>query len=179
MMNKPRISIVAAIGKNREIGKDNDLLWNIPEDRKRFREITWGHPVIWGRKTFESVLTYIHKAPPGRTNIVVTRNRDDFLHRHPELDSGSPKLIIVDSLEEALQKAKPSEGADEIFIGGGGQLWEQSMTQIDRLYLTIVQGDYTADTFFPDYSDFKKIISEENHESGEYTYKFLVLEKNQ
>jgi dihydrofolate reductase len=164
MANNPKVSIVVSVGPNREIGKDNDLLWDIPEDRKRFKSITMGHVVIWGRKTFESVISYIHKAPPGRTNIIVTRD--------PEYKFEN--CIIVHSFEEALEKAKELE-KEEIFIGGGGQIYEQAMPYVSRLYLTIVEGEYDSDTFFPDYSEFK-VISEEEHESNGYKYRFINLE---
>jgi dihydrofolate reductase len=162
----PKISIVVAIGKNREIGKANDLLWDLPGDRRRFKEITTGHVVIWGRKTFESVLSYIHKAPPNRTNIIVTRDKEY------KYDG----CIVVDSLEEAIKKAKELE-KEEIFIGGGGQIYEQVMPQVDRLYLTIVDSEEEAEVFFPDYSDFTKVIKEEEGEENGLKYKFCVLER--
>lgn len=167
MKNNPKISIVVSVGKKREIGKENDLLWDIPEDRKRFKEITMGHVVIWGRKTFESVITYIHKAPPGRTNIIITHDENYKFE----------DCIILNSLEEALKIAREKE-KDEIFIGGGGQIYKQAMEMgiVDKLYLTIVEGDYESDTFFPDYSDFK-ILSEEEHESNGIKFKFVDLHR--
>lgn len=168
MVNNPKISIVVSVGPNREIGKDNLLLWDIPEDRKRFRAMTEGHVVIWGRKTFESVISYIHKAPPGRTNIIVTRDSD---YAYPE-------CIVVNSFEQALEKARELE-QDEIFIGGGGQIYKHVMDAdlVDKIYLTVVEGEYESDTFFPDYSDFKKVSEEENESNG-YKYKFINLQKN-
>ena len=160
------ISIVVAIGKNREIGKDNDLLWDIPEDRKRFRDLTFGHPVIWGRKTFESVLKYTKKPPNGRTHIIVTGDKDYKVEG----------CIIVNSLEDAIEKAKEID--DEIFIGGGGQIYKQAMESgiVDKIYLTIVDGEFTSDTFFPEYSGFR-IIDEEEREGSGYKYKWQELEK--
>ncbi len=163
---QPKISIVVAIGKNREIGKDNKIPWSIPEDRKRFKDITMGHPVIMGRKTFESILSYIKKPLPGRTNIVVTRD----LNYHVE------GAIIVHSLAEALAEAKKHD-QKEIIIGGGGQLFQEALPMVDRLYLTIVDGEFAADSFFPDYSDFKKIIHEEKGEASGYIYTYTVLER--
>lgn len=160
------ISIVVSVGENREIGKDNDLLWNIPEDRKRFRDITMGHTVIWGRKTFESVINYIHKAPPGRTNIIVTR----------DANYAYEGCVIVHSLEEAMQMAMEKE-RDEIFIGGGGQLYKDMLDHVDRLYLTVVHGKFESDTFFPDYSRFTKVLEKEDRETSGYKYTFLTLEK--
>lgn len=176
-MNKPLISIVVSVGPNREIGRENDLLWDIPMDRARFKSITMGHAVIWGRKTFESVTTYIHKAPPGRTNIIVTRD--------PEY--AYPDCIVVNSFEEALEKARKEElvlrkaqdgKMPEIFIGGGGQIYKAAMEKdlVDKIYLTVVEGEYESDTFFPDYSKFKKVSEEENESNG-YKFKFINLQK--
>ena len=165
-MNKPRISIVVAIGEKREIGRENDLLWDIPADRKRFRDITRGHPVIMGRKTFESILSYIGKPLPNRTNIIVTR---DTTYTHEG-------CIVAHSLEEALKVAKEKD-SEEIFIGGGGQIYEQAFPFVDRLYLTIVKGSYPADAFFPDYAAFTKVLKKEEHESDGHTYTWVDLEK--
>lgn len=173
-----KISIIAAIGPNRELGKNNKLLWDIPEDLERFRKITKNHVVIMGRKTFES----IGKPLPNRTNIVITRDQN----------YKTPNIVVAFSLEEAINFAKEkssftkvSEDKDEIFIIGGGQIYEQGIKYADKLYLTIVEEfpaeikklTETADTFFPDYSDFKKVISEEKKELKDYKYTFLVLER--
>lgn len=159
-MSKPQISLIAAIGKNRELGKNNKLLWNIPEDLKRFKELTMGHPVIMGRKTNES----IGRPLPNRTNIVITR------------DKGYEQegCLITHSLEEAIELAKTKDN-NEIFIIGGGQIYEQAINIADKLYLTIVKGKFEADTFFPEYSKFKKIISREERNYFQYNYTFLEL----
>lgn len=161
-MNKPLISIIAAIGSNRELGKDNKLLWYIPEDFARFKKITLGHPVIMGRTTYESV----GKPLPGRLNIIVTRNKDYQIYEG----------IVVNSLEEAIEIAKEKD-KEEIFIIGGGQIYEQGMKYADKLYLTEVKGNFDADTFFPDYSRFKKVISKREGRNENYQYAFLELEK--
>src|SRR4030042_5157517 len=170
-MSRHRISIIAAISENRALGKDNKLLWHIPEDLQRFKELTTGHPVIMGRKTFES----LGRSLPNRTNIVVTRDKMFEI----------PGVTIARSLQEAIETAKREENKEnrvnkvnrEIFIIGGGQIYEQAIKFADKLYLTLVEGEYEADTFFPDYSEFKKVVSEEPHESSGYKYKFLELEK--
>lgn len=152
------ISIIAVIGKNRELGKDNDLIWNLPSDLKRFREITKGHPVIMGRKTFES----IGHPLPNRMNIVISR-QDNI-----------PGVIVVHSLDEAIEKAK---GNDEIFVIGGGSVYAAAIDKVDRLYLTIVDATAPgADTFFPDYSRFTKILFEEPHEENGIHYTYRTLE---
>lgn len=157
------ISIIAAIGKNRELGKDNRLLWHIPEDLKRFKELTSGHPIIMGRKTFES----IGKVLPNRTNIVITSDKQKAI-------SGA---IVVHSLQEAFRQAQTKLGSEEIFIIGGGQIFEQALSIASKLYLTIVDKTFDADTFFPDYSMFTKKTFEQKGESGEYFYTFLDLVK--
>lgn len=157
------VSIIAAIGaKNRELGKDNKLLWHIPEDLKRFKEITKGHPVIMGRKTFES----IGKPLPNRTNIVISHKRRRLT-----------KLVVAESLKEAIDKGKNALGAEEIFIIGGGQIYRQAIGIADKLYLTVVKGNFEADTFFPDYSMFTKIVFEKAGEFENLKYKFLELER--
>lgn len=157
-----KLSMVAAIGKNRELGKNNKLLWHIAEDLKRFKKITFGHTVIMGRKTFESIGYPL----PNRINIVITSNPDYQVQN----------CLIVNSLEEAIKLAKKHDN-EEIFIIGGGQIYQQSIKFADKLYLTIVEGNYDADTFFPDYSKFTKKVFEEEKESDGYKYKFLELEK--
>jgi len=157
-----KISIIAALDSKRGLGKENKLLFKIPEDFARMQKLTMGHPIIMGRKTFES----IGRALPGRLNIVITH--DPF-----RTQTG---LLFASSLEEALKIASEDE-KDEIFIFGGGQIYQQAISKADRLYLTLVEGDFNADTFFPDYSMFAKVISEENREDAGYKYKFLTLEK--
>lgn len=169
---KPRVSMIAAIDKNRGIGKTilgvGKLLWNISEDLKRFKELTMGHPVIMGRKTFESVLSYLNKPFPGRTNIVITRDPN---YKYEG-------IIVVGSIEKALEEAKKSPGNEEVFITGGGQIYEQGLPFTDRIYLTLVEGEYDADTFFPDYSAFKKVLSKEDRESADgLKFTWSTLEK--
>src|SRR3989344_3009172 len=129
------ISLIAAIGKNNELGKGNDLLWKFPADQKFFRETTSGHSVIMGRKTFES----IGRPLPNRKNIVITRDKN-YLHDGTD---------VVHSLEEALKLVSKEE--KEIFIIGGAEIFRQVMSIADRLYITHVQAeDKNADVFFPE-----------------------------
>lgn len=155
------ISIVVAIDEKRGIGKENKLLWHIPEDLRRFRQLTLGHPIIMGRKTFES----IGRILPNRTNIIITR----------DTNFKKEGTIVVHSLESAISEAKKSHGADEIFVIGGGQIFLQSMSLAEKLYLTVVKGDFGADTFFPDYSEFKTALNKEVKTSDGYKYTFLDL----
>jgi dihydrofolate reductase len=143
---KPRINIIAALGKNRAIGKRGKLLWRISDDLKRFKRLTLGHPIIMGRKTYES----IGRALPGRTNIVVTRNQS----------LSAPGIIVVHSFHEAMRTA----GADEIFIIGGGEIYTQALPRAEKLYLTLVESSAEGDVFFPEYEkEFAKETFRESH----------------
>lgn len=163
-MQKPRISIIAALASNRAIGKNNGLLWNIPEDMKHFRELTTNHTVIMGQKTYES----IGRLLPNRINIVVT-----FDHGFVLPESG----IVCYSLDEALEIAQAQE-KEEVFIIGGASVYKQMLPYTERLYLTLVKGNFDGDVFFPSYEEtFQKTI--EKRESGDdrYRYTFITLEK--
>ncbi len=171
-----KISMIAEIGEgNRVLGKENKLLWHIAEDMKFFREKTRGHPVIMGRKTFES----IGKPLPNRTNIVITHDIAKFANYLKE--KGLVVEGLVPSIEEAISYAKNfpenTPGNDEIFIIGGGQIYAEGINYADRIYLTVVQGSYEGDAFFPDYSEFNKVVSRRESEGNGYKYTFLVLEK--
>lgn len=156
------ISMIAAIGRNREIGKDNQLLWDIPEDMRFFRDTTRGKPVIMGRKTHES----IGRPLPKRTNIILSRN--------PEYHSDG--CITASSIEEAIQIAS-KEDSDESFIIGGANIYEKALDKADRLYLTLIDASFDADSFFPDYSDFKKLISKRDSKDNNFNYSFVTLER--
>jgi dihydrofolate reductase len=166
-MQKPRIAIVVAIGKNRELGLGGKLLWHIPDDLKRFKALTLGHPVIMGRKTFESIVAQLGKPLPGRTNIVVTR----------DADWNYEGVVVAHSLEEALAKAKELD-KEEIHIGGGADIYKQALPFVDKLYLTLIDDEKEADTFFPPYEHlFTKKLSEEVRELDGLRYRWVDLEK--
>ena len=158
-----KISAIAAIGKNRVIGKGNDLVWKIPDDLARFRAITKGHPVIMGRRTFES----IGKPLPDRKNIVISRDKDYA----PE------GVIAVYSVEDALEKAK-GFGNNEIFVIGGGEIYKQMLPYTEKLYLTIIDSEADGDVFFPDYPEFTKETFREEREYNGIKYAWVNLEKN-
>ncbi len=164
----PRVSIIVAMSKqNRAIGKGDKLLWHIPDDLKRFKALTSRHPVIMGRKTFESVLNYLGNPLPNRTNIVVTR---DKTYHAPE------GVIVSHSVPEAISKAQTFTD-EEVFIGGGGQIYKEALPATGRLYLTLVENEPEADSFFPEYNEFRKIISEERKEHNGLHYTWLTLER--
>ncbi|NCN52780.1 dihydrofolate reductase [Candidatus Parcubacteria bacterium] len=165
--NKAKVCIVVAVSKEKHaIGNGDKLLWHIPEDMKRFKTLTLGHPVIMGRKTFESILGYLGKPLPDRTNIVVTRD-ESYTHEGVE---------VCTSLESALALAHELD-SEEIHIGGGAEIYRQVLPFIDRLYLTIVDDEPNADTFFPDYSEFTKVIETEKRDHDGLTYTWLTLER--
>lgn len=158
-----KISIIAAIGKTtRAIGKNNQLLWKIPEDLKRFKALTSGHLIIMGRKTFES----IGRPLPNRTNIIITRNKNFT----------ATGCLIFNSLETALKKAGEADN-QEIFIIGGAEIYKQALPLADKLYLTTVESDVEGDAFFPEYKIFNKIIFQQEEISNGLKYAFLDLEK--
>lgn len=156
------LSIIAIIGENRELGKDNKLIWHIPDDMAHFKKLTSGHPVIMGRKTFDS----IGRLLPNRTNIIITS----------DLWMKVGGAMVARSLDEAIEIAKKSPGNNEIFVVGGGQVYTEAINRADRLYLTVVDATAQADTFFPDYSRFTKVISQEDKEIHGLKYAYLVLE---
>ena len=126
-----------------------------------------GHPVIMGRKTFESIVSYIKGPLPGRTNIVITRD--------PSWKYEG--VIVVKTLEEGIEKAKELD-SEEIHIGGGAQIYEQALPLIDKLCLTLIDAEGEADIFFPPYEDqFTKKTFEEAHEWNGIKYRFVDLER--
>lgn len=170
-MNSPIISIIAAIGSNRELGKNNALLWHISEDLKRFKKLTQGHTVIMGRKTYESLPGPL----PDRLNIIVTANPDYSINDSIN-QSINTKVKVCMSLHEAISYAKQKE-KNEIFIIGGGEIYRQAIKLSDKLYLTLVEGTYDADTFFPDYSEFSHEIFRKESEQNGTKFVFLELMK--
>ena len=166
-MKSPKICAVVAIGKNRELGKDNKLLWHVPDDLKRFKALTKGHPVIMGRKTFESIVEYLGGPLPERPNIVITH---DPAWKHEG-------VVVVNSLDQGIELAKKLD-SQEIHIGGGAQIYEQALPIIDKLYLTLIDDEKQADSFFPPYEHlFTKKVFEEQHEWQGIKYKFIDLER--
>lgn len=160
------ISIIAAMGRNRVIGIKNTLPWKLPADMARFRQLTLGKPIIMGQKTFES----IGKALPGRINIVLTR----------EERFQAPSCVIARSIEQALQVAKNTD-AKEVMIGGGASVYQQFLPLADRLCLTLIEGEFEGDAFFPEfnYQDWEETerVENESDKDNPYQYTFLTLQK--
>lgn len=132
------ISLIAAMATNRVIGSKGRLPWHLPEDLARFRRLTWGHPIIMGRITYEG----IGRPLPGRTTIVISRQTDYPL----------PDCIVTHGIDGALAAARAT-GTDEVFICGGGQVYRELLPLAHRIYLTVVQESPAGDTFFPDIPD--------------------------
>lgn len=139
------ISLIAAVARNQVIGADNCLIWHISEDLRHFKTITSGHPVIMGRKTFES----LGRPLPNRTNVVISR----------QTDYRAEGCIVVDSLVNALLLFP---AAEEVFIIGGAQIYAQALPLADRFYLTEVGADYSGDTYFPEWDRSEWRLTEQN-----------------
>jgi dihydrofolate reductase len=158
-----RVSLIAAMAKNRAIGLGNGLPWHLPPDLRRFKALTTGHTLIMGRKTFETL-----KGPlPWRTTIVVTRRAD----------YAPAGVLVARSIDEALSRAE----GDEVFVAGGEDIFRQTLHRADRLYLTRIDRDFTGDTFFPEYEESAwRLAEREHHEATPeipFAYSFEVWER--
>jgi dihydrofolate reductase len=164
MFHQFPVVIVAGMSKqNRAIGNKNGLLWHVPDDLKRFKELTLGKPIIMGRKTFESIVAILGKPLPGRTNIVVTRNTD----YKPE------GAHVVHTLEEGLALAA-SENPTEIHIGGGAEMYVLAFPYVDTLHLTLFDDTKEGDTYFPDFtSTFTETERHGTREHNGITYEWV------
>lgn len=160
------ITLVVAASRNNVIGKDNQLLWRLPNDTRYFKNVTWGMPVIMGRKTFES----LGKPLGGRTNIVLTRN------------SGwkAQGVTTVKNLDDALFLAKEMD-VKEVMVIGGGEVYKMAMPKAGRIHITRVEADLEGDAYFPEIDPLLwKLVSREDHpadEKHQYAYSFQVWER--
>ncbi|MEJ8801695.1 dihydrofolate reductase [Pontibacter sp. H249] len=159
------VSIIVATAENNVIGKDNQLIWHLPADLKHFKQLTMGHPILMGRKTFES----IGKPLPGRTSIIITRQED----------YEAEGCIVAPSVQEAIQKAKELD--EQVCIIGGAEIYKQALPLTDCIELTKIHHSFDGDTFFPDLNaDDWEVIAEEKHEPDEknkYNYTFKTLRR--
>lgn len=161
------LSHITAMAKNRVIGVNNTLPWNIPEDMKFFRTKTKGHIMIMGRKTFESL-----GAPlPGRFHIIITRQAN-YSYEHPQVK-------IVKSVEEAVAVAKTllPHWPEEVFIIGGGEIYKESLSVTNRVYLTIIDKEFSGDAFYPELPPIFKLV-EKKEVSGEVPFSFTTWERS-
>ncbi len=162
------ISLIAAVARNGAIGKNNQLLWHLPEDMRYFRETTRGKPVIMGRRTWES-LPDAFRPLPGRHNVVVSRNAT----------FQAPGATLVGSLNEAIQLTEDT--ADEVFIIGGAELYRQALPAVQRLYLTEIASDFDGDVFFPPIqaNDWTEISRSAAQSASGLEFSFVVYQRTQ
>ncbi len=162
-MSRPEIVIISAIGvKNRVIGKGQALPWHLSEDLKRFKMLTSGRPVLMGKRTFESLIFQNGKPLPGRRNLVLAHDA-----AWPEWDS----VEVYDSIPEALEAVRDVE---QVFITGGASVYASFLKSADRLELTLVEGDYEGDVFFPPYEHLIGTIFEETDRDSREGYAFVT-----
>jgi len=160
------IVLIAAVAEeNRVIGKDKDLPWHIPEDLKHFKRLTTGHPLLMGRKTFESIVHQFGGPLPDRRTVVLTTKGE--LPEYPDVEAYA-------SIEAAL---KALEGEDTVFIGGGEAVYEQFLPRADRLELTLVEGDYEGDTYFPEYEHLVGDTFEITRDDPRDGFRFVTFER--
>ena len=155
------ISLIVAMASNRVIGHQGDIPWQIPGEQKMFKEITLGHVVIMGRKTFESLASPL----PGRTNVVVTR----------QTDYQAPGCLVVQDLDSAIKSCPADE--NEAFIIGGGQLYHETISAADRIYLTVLPREIPGDTYFPEIPEADFEIKKSEFIDGPEPYHFYVYQR--
>lgn len=164
----PLISLIAAMSENLILADSTKehihfgIPWNIPTDERHFIEITRRHPVIMGRKTYTTFNTPIRNC----TNIIITRD--------PNFEAFG--CVVFNSLETAIAWTKMSE-TEEIFIAGGGEIYTQAITFADKLYLTIVEGNFQGDIYFPEFANFGEITKEEKLQENGFNFKFVEIER--
>jgi len=160
------LSIIVAVAENHAIGKDNDLIWYISDDLKRFKKLTTGHAILMGRKTYESLP---NGALPNRENIVISRNKSLQL----------AGCTVLHSIDEAIEKY--ANTAEEVFVIGGGSIYEKLLPYCHKIYLTQVHEDFDADVFFPeiDFTEWRTLLQEFHSKGGknEYDFSFIDLER--
>jgi dihydrofolate reductase len=167
------VSIIAALARNRAIGRGNSLPWRIPEDLRRFKALTTGHTLVMGRRTYEA----IGRPLPGRTTVVVTRRPLE----------PAPGVAAAGSIEEALRTARERESAragerdGEVFIAGGAEIYAQTLGVADRMYLTVIDCEFEADTFFPPYDErdwtVRERVDRPPATDRPFAYAFLTLDR--
>ncbi len=166
-----KVSLIVAVSENNVIGKNNNLIWHLPNDMRFFKDTTTGHHIIMGRKNFESI-PHKFRPLPKRVNIIVTR----------QLNYKCEGAFVTNSIEEALSFAKKN-GEKEVFIIGGGEIYKLALQKdiVDKIYLTRIYHRFNGDTFFPILNKKWKEITIQKHladETHAYNYDFITLEKN-
>ena len=170
-MSNSVVSLIAAVSENNVIGRNNDLIWHLPEDMKFFKDTTAGHHVIMGRKNYDSIPEK-YRPLPGRTNVIVTRNKDFT----------APNCKVFHSVQEAIEDAI-SSGDEEPFVIGGGQIYQIALDEqlVDRMYLSHIHEEFEGDTYFPDFDEKDwDIVSSKTHpihEKNRHAFTVRVYEK--
>ncbi len=164
-----KISMIAAVAENRVIGKDNDLVWRLPDDMKYFMETTRGYHVIMGRKNYESI-PHKFRPLPNRTNLIVTRQKN----------YQAEGCIITHSIAEALAYSR-AHGQQEVFIIGGGQIYRQALPLADKLYLTEIKHSFAGDAFFPEFDKTQwqetSRLAHPVDDRHQYAFDFVIYER--
>jgi dihydrofolate reductase len=169
MSDVPRVCIVAAVARNRAIGRGNGMPWHLPEDLRRFKRLTSGYPVVMGRKTFESIIATTGRPLPSRENIVITRSTEWSF----------PGCLIAHSFGAALATAK---NAQNVFVIGGAEIYALALPVARRLYLTEIDREFDGDTFFPEFdrSRWREIFRDSRRLGGgeDFEYAFVEYERD-
>jgi len=164
------ISIIAAVAENNVIGKDNDLVWHLPNDTRYFMDTTKGHHILTGRRNYESIPPK-YRPLKDRINVIVTRQPNYQV----------VGAIVVNSIEDGIERAQ-NNGEEELFIIGGGEIYHQSLDLVDRLYITEVKDKFEGDTYFPkvDYQKWKEVkrVHNPNDNKHAYAFDFVIWEKD-
>lgn len=153
------ITLIAACSENRVIGADGSLIWHIPEDLKRFKKLTLGNPIIMGRKTFES----IGKALPGRTNIILTRDKN----------FKADGCLVYNKMSDVLEIFEKNN----IFVIGGGEIYKQFLDKADRIELTLIHRNFEGDTYFPEIGNNWQIVDLQNSKFEDIDIDYITYEK--
>ncbi len=153
------ITLIVACSENRVIGKDNKLIWHLPDDLKRFKRLTSGNPILMGRKTFES----IGKALPNRTNVILTRN----------VLFNPPGCLIYNNIEDVVNLYRAN-----LWVIGGSDIYTQMLQYADCVELTLVKKDFEGDSYFPELSDDWKIVAKEDFNGDEFDYSYITYHKS-
>ncbi len=166
-----KISLIVAYAENRVIGKDNDLIWHLPDDMKYFSHTTKGHYVIMGRKNWESIPAK-YQPLPERTNVILTRNSDFTID--------NSEVIVLHDLNKAIQLAEDN-GEKEVFIIGGGEIYREGLSICHRMYITEVRGSPEGDTYFPEWnkSEWRETsrIHHTADERHQYSFDFVIYDR--
>jgi dihydrofolate reductase len=174
IQNTPRLALIVAMARNRVIGRDGGLPWRLSADLKYFKAVTMGKPVLMGRKTFESILALLGKALPGRASIIITR----------DMDFSAKDCFVMHGFRSAVQTAKEiarRDGASEIMVIGGAEIYAQALGAADRLYLTEIDAEFDGDAKFPDFDRAQWLETmRDDHPAGEdgaLGHSFVTLDR--